>query len=457
MILNKPGILITVSSYLVLSIALSTKFYKASKSVVDELFHLPQGLSYCHRDLRTWDPKITTLPGLYIFSTLICTFIGKCTISCLRITNILASAINLILFYVIRQQIHPKCKFPLFNAINLALIPPLLFFSQLYYTDVPSVTSILGLIYFCNTGHYVHASLTGLIAILMRQTNVLFVFLFAGLRLSGLLYNYLFHDRRFINKDYKISKKDIFNLWQNVQTPDIIISKFVHLPMNICIEVGCFLTLAISFITFVIINGGIVVGDKSAHVATLHIPQLYYFSIFSLFFGWPHFVKYIIPFITSNLKNVYSFFKFISTIFIIYILYLYTHTTHPYLLADNRHYMFYIWKRFFNCDLYHFLWSPIFYFSLYTIFQKIYNEKDVRFAIFFTFSSFVVLCFQALVDIRYFLIPYVILRLYMKDITKLQLIAELLTFVLVNCATFYLFFTKEIIWNDFADIQRLIW
>lgn len=28
-------------------------------------------------------------------------------------------------------------------------------------------------------------------------------------------------------------------------------------------------------------------GDKSNHIPSLHIPQLYYFIAFSTFFGWP--------------------------------------------------------------------------------------------------------------------------------------------------------------------------
>ncbi len=32
----------------------------------DEPFHVPQTQRYCRGDFATWDPKITTFPGLYI-------------------------------------------------------------------------------------------------------------------------------------------------------------------------------------------------------------------------------------------------------------------------------------------------------------------------------------------------------------------------------------------------------
>jgi len=34
----------------------------------DEPFHVPQAQAYCNGEWATWDPKITTPPGLYISS-----------------------------------------------------------------------------------------------------------------------------------------------------------------------------------------------------------------------------------------------------------------------------------------------------------------------------------------------------------------------------------------------------
>lgn len=34
----------------------------------DEPFHVPQTQQYCRGDFHAWDPKITTLPGLYFLS-----------------------------------------------------------------------------------------------------------------------------------------------------------------------------------------------------------------------------------------------------------------------------------------------------------------------------------------------------------------------------------------------------
>ena len=35
---------------------------------MDEIFHIPQAQRYCDGNFTEWDSKITTLPGLYVFS-----------------------------------------------------------------------------------------------------------------------------------------------------------------------------------------------------------------------------------------------------------------------------------------------------------------------------------------------------------------------------------------------------
>lgn len=33
---------------------------------MDEIFHVPQAQKYCSGNFRSWDPMITTPPGLYV-------------------------------------------------------------------------------------------------------------------------------------------------------------------------------------------------------------------------------------------------------------------------------------------------------------------------------------------------------------------------------------------------------
>jgi len=96
---------------------------------------------------------------------------------------------------------------------------------------------------------------------------------------------------------------------------------------------------------FVVLNKGIVIGDRSNHVPILHVPQLFYYLAFSAFF----LMNYVtLEFIKKLLKVIFSMKGLAIVSLCVGVLYLliqrYTYA-HPYLLADNRHYTFYIWKK----------------------------------------------------------------------------------------------------------------
>lgn len=80
----------------------------------------------------------------------------------------------------------------------------------------------------------------------------------------------------------------------------------------------------ISFVVFLAWNGGIVLGDKSNHMAGLHFPQLFYFTSFLSFFTLPFWnIQQITQFVyqLTIKKVVYSL---ISTIIALYLVHKYT-------------------------------------------------------------------------------------------------------------------------------------
>lgn len=42
------------------------QFATLAHKIQDEVFHIPQAQAYCRWDYATWDPKLTTPPGLYV-------------------------------------------------------------------------------------------------------------------------------------------------------------------------------------------------------------------------------------------------------------------------------------------------------------------------------------------------------------------------------------------------------
>lgn len=188
---------------------------------------------------------------------------------------------------------------------------------------------------------------------------------------------------------------------------------------------------------------------------TVHVPQFFYFLLFTLVFGpslW-------IPQISSAIKSFFTPKGMITTIFLAAIMALVIHHNtiiHPYLLADNRHYTFYIWNRFYGRHLMvRYLLIPVYIFGLFVVNKSLNGSIGSK--LFFFISIALTVCLQSLLEIRYFLIPFLLLRLQTKNIVKKWSFLEFLLNLILNFVTFNIFFTKEIKWVDFDEPQRIIW
>lgn len=212
----------------------------------------------------------------------------------LRFTSLIASVINVYLIHEIRSQALAlnKKKFNIESAIEtitVAILPPMYFFSHLYYTDILSITTVLAMILLALKKRHNFATVFGFLSILMRQTNIVWVgmvfgsnvidqliikvlprtkavdvsrmvWIFDGFKVLDLKLKYLFFQQFFsLIKLHLQNPKLIF-----IQFKDIISSFYGYI------------LLVQGFLIFLYINGSIVVGDKSAHEASLHIPQVSY-------------------------------------------------------------------------------------------------------------------------------------------------------------------------------------
>ena len=66
------------------------------------------------------------------------------------------------------------------TALNLALFPPLFFFSALYYTDIMSVVTVLHAYDYFLQGDIGRVLMYSLMALLLRQTNILWTAVWLG-------------------------------------------------------------------------------------------------------------------------------------------------------------------------------------------------------------------------------------------------------------------------------------
>ncbi|XP_058059029.1 putative Dol-P-Glc:Glc(2)Man(9)GlcNAc(2)-PP-Dol alpha-1,2-glucosyltransferase [Anopheles bellator] len=421
--------------YSVISFLVFNKVYETTQLVIDEEFHLRQGVHYCQGRFQVWDPKITTFPGLYLASAVVLNQLQFCTVYSLRLISLIASIVNTVLMYKIRKNFINQKTNPdlLLETASLSLLPPLYFFAHLYYTDVLSVTVVLLLLLASERRQHTLAAFWGLCAVLMRQTNIVWVGFVCGSRAIDLL----------------LSRG---NLQQTLLSP----YRLKNLIADVVDKFWAYITVMASFLAFLVLNGSIVIGDKTAHEAAIHLPQLFYFAMFFAMFS----SSLVLPALSTTLKTVLRWWHvtLIACLLVGAIVHFNT-IVHPYLLADNRHYTFYLWNRFYGRWWYaRFLPVPLYVIAGLLVWKTSTQHQSSGFVIFSVAAVIASLALQKLLEVRYFLLPFLVLRLLRKGgVSRRALVLELVTNVAINIVTIAVFLHKEIRWENYEQPQRLMW
>ncbi|KAI1273218.1 DIE2/ALG10 family-domain-containing protein [Xylaria sp. FL0933] len=396
------GISITLSCVAPLALSWLLAVTKhLSEPYLDEVFHIPQAQVYCQGRYLEWDDKITTPPGLYI-STIIFNQLLRlpCSVYNLRSFNVVVVSCISVFVLVCRARLAQPSGKPdierqvtvrdIVTAINIGLFPVLFFFSGLYYTD-PSSTLIVLLAY---TNHLtrvgtkqpsllndVYCLALGIITLAFRQTNIFWVVVFMG----GLE---VIHAIKTLNPEpvetppFQTTSEQIgFYAWRYSlgDIHDVSLSLAQPIDVILCIlSIGIAATCNLptvlrrflwphgvvlaAFVAFVVWNGGVVLGDKSNHVATIHVAQLLYIWPFFAFFSVPLFIPYLLNSVIASYQKLTSHIRQKSfqglfsinhavAVLVIYgalaiSLFIVRFNTiiHPFTLADNRHYVFYVFR-----------------------------------------------------------------------------------------------------------------
>ncbi|KAL1839652.1 hypothetical protein VTJ49DRAFT_1262 [Mycothermus thermophilus] len=342
---------------------------------LDEVFHIPQAQKYCEGRFWDWDDKITTPPGLYLLSLTYhkLRMLPECTPASLRSNNVLATLLTALLAVQCRHLIEIRAaeregrrvprsisSYASHTGVNIAAMPVIFFFSGLYYTDVFSALVVLVAYH----NHLLRLGagtpslvrdiwtvLLGVAALFMRQTNVFWVVVYMG----GSEAVHVLHRH----------VKDLHDPPLNQSGPVDWIFCAVSVamaalrnPWRLLRQIWPHITILALFAGFVAWNGGVVLGDKSNHIATLHLPQLLYIWPFFAFFSAPLLLRSVIllfnqPFtylqrltgLTSRSQALIAVLHILLTTFISLLAVRYNTIIHPFTLADNRHYMFYVFRR----------------------------------------------------------------------------------------------------------------
>ncbi|CAE6085553.1 unnamed protein product [Arabidopsis arenosa] len=480
---------------------------------MDEIFHVPQAQQYCNGNFRSWDPMITTPPGLYYLSlahvaslfpgmllmkNTAQSFSEACSTSVLRSTNAVFAVLCGVLVYEIIRFLGPNLsdRKATFMALVMSLYPLHWFFTFLYYTDVASLTAVLAMYLTCLNRRYMLSALFGTLAVFIRQTNVVWMLFVAC---SGVIdftldssrqkgkqeVNQELHqssDRegtalrsnlRKRKSDISSDTSDRFNHGQTVSSTkdtsgllyDVyaVISTSWNMKWRILIKFSPFIFVVVAFGIFILWNGGIVLGAKEAHVVSLHFAQIMYFSLVSALFTAPlHFSVNQLRNQFQKLHRNWPLSLLLSLVALVagFVSVHFFSLAHPYLLADNRHYPFYLWRRIINAHwLMKYMLVPVYVYSWFSILTLLAKTRRKIWVLVYFLATCGVLVPTPLIEFRYYTIPFYLFMLHScvrsSGFATWLLIGTI--FVSINVFTVVMFLFRPFKWSHEDGVQRFIW
>ncbi|PWN31453.1 uncharacterized protein FA14DRAFT_151418 [Meira miltonrushii] len=476
---------------------------------LDEIFHIPQAQQYCKGEFAKYDPKLTTPPGLYIVS-LIQGQIGSLlalgtgtlnsktcqSVSQLRQTSLfalfllpyilasycLATPANVTITQDRNVKVGwQRTSVPISpmeaitpNVHTISFLPPMWFFGLLYYTDVPSTLFVMAMLAASKRNENLLAALLGAISLTLRQTNIVWILFAMGTSaLSNL--STIGLDTRPLSQTSVIEQ----------------LRSITSLPALTAIRILSqtampYIPVFGASAAFILYNGSIVLGDKEHHQVSTHWVQPFYFAAFASFFAWPTLLISLNRarrgFHLSTLRILGEIVSLALIFSIALAAVQYGTVEHPFILADNRHYAFYFWRKIIKRTD----WARYALAIPYTISIRAWWIALSQHFSFFWLVGFC-MCLSAavipspLIEPRYFMIPFIIARLGLMQSTKPSeptvggsrqslvklndiskpffnaCLVEMIWFALINGSTLYLFLYKPFRWPDSIDWQRFMW
>lgn len=424
---------------------------------MDEIYHIPQAQSYCNHNFTYWDDKITTFPGLYLQSygmkTVANAIIFHITnqsiseyISCTPTFLRLCNAVTSFLLYCVLKRCRHKLQSKVNDSIDVALLlflyPLNAFYYCLYYTDTAS-TFFLVLTYYislCREGtllvsiNNIMLLFASSMAVLVRQTNAIWLLFFIGV-----------HSLTFLEVTDKTmySMHNIFRLIRRV---------IETLPLLLLLNWSLIVPIAM-FLAFVFYNKGVVVGDREHHAMVYHLSMpLHALALTGalespLLLSSPEISQFLSRFMLNRRNILIHVGGIIATSYILY----YCTYSHPFLLSDNRHYTFYLWKRFLNYPIVRISLAPVYYLLIVVNAYIIGRYKQFVWCLMYLAAVLVTLIPAALLEFRYFTPAVIIAILNLPPLVpgdKWKLLMSLIICSIVSIVTIYIFIYKPYTWHD---------
>ncbi|GAC95389.1 alpha-1,2 glucosyltransferase [Pseudozyma hubeiensis SY62] len=394
---------------------------------------------------------------------------------------------------------------PYFMAIacTICFLPPLWFFGFLYYTDLASIWLVLAILTLYNdlnaaldfssasTGALI--SLASILAVSVRQNNIVWIG-FAAAQAALASVGKLFEP-----------EVEAANLPSQVGAVLKVAfgEKGRHFWKVIAVNAAPMAPVLAVTAWFLRWNGSIVLGDKSAHQVALHLPHVGYFLAFASLFGFAPLlyglqpplsdvesksnstmaglaesIRQAIAVVTqATLGSVTGLLTLAAALIGFYIAADQFTIEHPYLLSDNRHYPSYVWRRFRKSYTLpgtggyavkpKFVVVPLFALALIAWSGALTRNAARKgtgalFNLLFWLATSAALVPTPLIEPRYFLMSYILLRIFShpkgarvegeeeRRLRWVYLALEVATYAAVNAITVGLFVLKPFEWPESA-------
>lgn len=468
---------------------------------MDEPFHYNQTVAYCHtHNFTHYHSKITTFPGLYLASLAIATPLSAlplpavdwCGLAALRWYNVLWAAVGWVVYERVVWHVHPLSSplHRLLSTLQYALLPLSFVYVPLYYTDTVSTVAVL--LALCSTlsqpGVSLHPShstlssplaqlLFSLVAVLMRQTNVVWVAYIAG---------YLLVHRsqppsyRSTGVRWPAESRTFTgllpSLWRLVRACDARL-------------LWPYVVVAGVFGVFLVWNGGsVVLGDKSNHVFTLHLAQLLYFALtVAGLLAIRLVTSGTLSSLLATLLQARQPSRLLAVVgavaassAAVALVIRYTTVLHPFLLSDNRHLTFYFTRYILRLHpLVRYILTPAYLVALYAL-NHLTAHQPLLLRLGWWLCTALTVALTPLLELRYFVVPAVMLLLLMEggeDGVEVRVgegemrvdgkeerewwwlvggVGQVLLFAVLDAALLYVFIYRPYTWVDGSTARFML-
>jgi len=353
-----------------------------------------------------------------------------------------------------------RANFPNASSSTVALRCFLVFFFPVYftymflfYTDVASVCLVLLMLLMAVKKRPMLSQVVGCISVTVRQSNIIWTAYAAFLGMLAMS-----KDKRPAKQNQGFTHEPVdFLLWTKQHPMD---SLRVVLP---CAIVWC-----LSF-SFTVWNGGVAFGDRDAQTARLHLVQVMYCTTFAFLsmapaLADPSIAVLIFGAVRTSLRKSPMICMTLTAMLLMFILYAVKYHTyaHPYLLADNRHIIFYLWKDVIRPFKWYLV--PVYAVSFIGLLLLLgagsYGHVSSQWpklqaaALLACVSASVVP--YPLLELRYFIMPVICVMVQVRPSRPSVALVHIACFVLMDAFMLYLFTRRNFVYAD-GSVGRIIW